>query len=103
MAETAGIGLAPHNPLGPIAGVAALHFGISTPNVIIQEEMSGAVAWYGDVVRWPIDRKPGRWDLPTLPGLGNEVDEKVIAAHPFVPDILHPRGAVMEDGTIVDW
>lgn len=103
MAESAGIGLAPHNPLGPIAGVAALHFGISTPNVIIQEEMSGAVAWYGDVVRWPIDRKPGRWDLPTLPGLGIEVDEKVIDAHPFVPDILHPRGAVMEDGTIVDW
>ena len=64
MAETAGIGLAPHNPLGPIAGVAALHFGISTPNVIIQEEMSGAVAWYDDVVTWPIERKPGRWDVP---------------------------------------
>ncbi|KKC41451.1 2-oxo-3-deoxygalactonate 6-phosphate aldolase [Devosia epidermidihirudinis] len=103
MAETAGIGLAPHNPLGPIAGVAALHFGLSTPNVIIQEEMSGAVAWYGDVVQWPIDRKPGRWDLPTAPGLGIEVDEKVIEAHPFKPDILHPRNAVMPDGTIVDW
>lgn len=103
MAETAGIGLAPHNPLGPIAGVAALHFGISTPNVIIQEEMSGAVPWYGDVVRWPIERRPGRWDLPTLPGLGIEVDESVIAAHPFAPDILHPRGAVMDDGTVVDW
>ena len=35
---------------GPIAGVAALHFGISTPNVIIQEEMSGAVPWYDEVV-----------------------------------------------------
>ncbi len=36
MAETNGIGVAPHNPLGPIAGVAALHFGISTHNVIIR-------------------------------------------------------------------
>jgi galactonate dehydratase len=103
MAETAGVGLAPHNPLGPIAGVAALHFGISTHNVIIQEEMSGAVPWYGEVVRWPIERKPGRWDKPQKPGLGIEVDEAVIDAHPFQPDILHARGAVMPDGTVVDW
>jgi galactonate dehydratase len=103
MAENAGIGLAPHNPLGPIAGVAALHFGISTPNFIIQEEMSGAVPWYGDVVQWPIDRQAGRWGLPTAPGLGVEVDEKVIEAHPYKPDILHPRHAILEDGTIVDW
>jgi galactonate dehydratase len=102
-AETAGIGLAPHNPLGPIAGVAALHFGISTPNVVIQEEMSGAVPWYGEVVQWPIERQAGRWDLPHRPGLGIEVDEKVIDAHPFAPDILHARTAVMADGTIVDW
>ena len=103
MAETAGIGLAPHNPLGPIAGVAALHFGISTHNVIIQEEMSGAVPWYSEVVKWPIERRPGRWEKPTLPGLGIEVDEAVIDAHPFQPDILHARGAVMPDGTVVDW
>src|SRR5690606_29041 len=50
MAETAGVGIAPHNPLGPIAGVAALHFDIATPNFVIQEEMSGAVPWYGEVV-----------------------------------------------------
>ena len=103
MAESAGIGLAPHNPLGPIAGVAALHFGIATPNVVIQEEMSGAVPWYDDVVRWPIERRPGRWDRPELPGLGIEVDGAVIAAHPFAPDILHTRGATMSDGTVVDW
>jgi galactonate dehydratase len=103
MAETSGVGIAPHNPLGPIAGVAALHFGISTHNVIIQEEMSGAVPWYGEVVDWPIERRPGRWDKPELPGLGIEVNEKVIEAHPFVPDILHARGAVLGDGTVVDW
>ncbi|RYE55600.1 MAG: galactonate dehydratase, partial [Hyphomicrobiales bacterium] len=45
-AEALGIGVAPHNPLGPIAGVAALHFAVSTPNHVIQEEMVGAVPWY---------------------------------------------------------
>src|SRR3569833_1325138 len=103
MAETSGVGIAPHNPLGPIAGVAALHFGISTHNVIIQEEMSGAVPWYGEVVDWPIERRPGRWNKPALPGLGIEVNEKVIVAQPFVPDILHARGAVLGDVTVVDW
>lgn len=103
MAETAGIGLAPHNPLGPLAGVAALHFGISTPNVIIQEEMSGAVPWYNDVVEWPIQRKPGRWDIPEKPGLGVEINESVIVKHPFIQDALHTTNAVSSDGIILDW
>ena len=50
-ADTFGVGVAPHNPLGPIAGVAALHFAVSTPNHMIQEEMVGAVPWYFDVVQ----------------------------------------------------
>lgn len=103
LCEGAGIGIAPHNPLGPIAGVAALHFGISTPNFVIQEEMSGAVPWYDEVVQWPIERRPGRWDRPEKPGLGIEVNEKVIAEHPFEQEVLHARNAVLSDGTIVDW
>jgi galactonate dehydratase len=103
MAESAGMGIAPHNPLGPIAGVAALHLGISTPNLVIQEEMSGAVAWYGDVVSWPINRQPGRWNLPEKPGLGIEVDQKIIASHPFQQEVLHARNAILADGTVVDW
>ena len=65
--------------------------------------MSGAVPWYDAVVRWPIERKPGRWDAPQLPGLGIEVDEAEIARHPFEQDILHTRHAVAPDGTILDW
>ena len=103
MAESAGIGLAPHNPLGPIAGIAALHLGIATPNVVIQEEMVGAVPWYDDVVRWPIERKPGRWDLPEEPGLGLVVDEEEVARHPFQEEPLEARSAVARDGTILDW
>lgn len=103
MAEAAGIGLAPHNPLGPIAGVAALHLGIATPNIIIQEEMTGAVPWYDEVVQWPIERKPGRWDLPTRPGLGIEVNEKAIAEHPHRQEPMSATDAVAADGTILDW
>jgi galactonate dehydratase len=103
MAEAAGIGLAPHNPLGPIAGVAALHLGIATPNVIIQEEMTGAVPWYDEVVRWPIERQPGRWGVPSAPGLGIEVDETAIARYPFMQEDMTATDAVGPDGTVLDW
>ncbi len=33
------MGVAPHNPLGPVANAAALHFDLSTPNFLIQEDM----------------------------------------------------------------
>src|SRR5262249_45984625 len=82
-AETAGIGIAPHNPLGPLAGVAALHFDIATPNFVIQEEMTGAVPWYWEVVDGPIRMVDGAWQVPDKPGLGVELDEKAAAAHPF--------------------
>jgi galactonate dehydratase len=103
MAEAVSVGVAPHNPLGPIAGVAALHFAVSTPNHIIQEEMVGAVPWYFEVVRGPIRMVDGHWQVPQAPGLGIEVDEAICARHPYAAEIMHATNAVMADGTIVDW
>lgn len=97
------IGIAPHNPNGPIAGAAALHFDVSTPNFLIQEEMSGAVSWYDDVVRTPMRREGNRWAIPTEPGLGVEVDEREAAKHPYQPEVAHSSAAVLGDGTVVDW
>lgn len=102
-AETVGVGIAPHNPLGPIAGVTALHFDIATPNFVIQEEMSGAVPWYDEVVDSPIRRVDGAWQIPERPGLGIEVNEAVAAKHPFEQEVIHASHAVLPDGTIVDW
>jgi galactonate dehydratase len=103
MAEAASVGVAPHNPLGPIAGVAALHFAISTPNHVIQEEMVGAVPWYFEVVQGPIRMVDGFWQIPDAPGLGLEVNEIECAKHPFADEVIHTRNAVLDDGTLVDW
>jgi galactonate dehydratase len=103
MAEAASVGVAPHNPLGPIAGVAALHFAVSTPNHVIQEEMVGAVPWYFDVVQGPIRMVDGYWQIPELPGLGIEVNEAECARYPFQQEVIHTVNAVLGDGTIVDW
>jgi len=104
-AETVGVSIAPHNPLGPIAGVAALHFDVATPNFIIQEEMSGAVPWFSEVVSSPIVMADGHWDVPSeaLPGLGVDLNEAVANAHPFVQEPLLATEAMMRDGTPVDW
>ena len=103
MAEAVSVGVAPHNPLGPIAGVAALHFAISTPNHVIQEEMVGAVPWYFDVVQGPIRMVDGFWQIPEAPGLGIEVNEAECARHPFAAEVIHTQNAMLDDGTVVDW
>ncbi|HEY0294657.1 MAG TPA: enolase C-terminal domain-like protein [Bordetella sp.] len=103
VAEAELIGIAPHNPNGPIAGVAALHYDVSTPNFLIQEEMSGAVPWYDDVVQTPLKRTGSYWEVPHGPGLGVEINEKEAAKHPFKQEVMHAMGAVLDDGTIVEW
>ncbi len=72
-------------------------------NFVIQEEMSGAVPWYGDVLQGPIRMVDGHWQIPETPGLGVEIDEAVAARHPFKQEILAATDAVMPDGTVVDW
>jgi galactonate dehydratase len=103
MAEVAGVGIAPHNPLGPLASVAALHFDVATPNFLIQEEMSGVVSWFGEVLSGLPVLVNGHWAAPDKPGLGIEINEKIAAAHPYKPEPQNASAAVLDDGTIVDW
>jgi galactonate dehydratase len=65
--------------------------------------MSGAVPWYDEVVQTPLHRTGSYWAIPTGPGLGIEIDEAAAARHPFKPEVVHTRSALLEDGTVVDW
>ena len=103
MAEMYTMGVAPHNPLGPVANAAALHFDLSTPNFLIQEDMLTDVPWRWDVVKHSLETENGCW-LPTdAPGLGIEVDEAAAAKHPFEQEILQPMIVRAHDGAILDW
>jgi galactonate dehydratase len=103
MAETYFMGVAPHNPLGPVANAAALHFALSTPNFLIQEDMLSDVPWRWDVVRSSLETKDGYWLPTSAPGLGIEVDEAAAMKYPFEQEILHPLTARAHDGAILDW
>ncbi|HZL56645.1 MAG TPA: mandelate racemase/muconate lactonizing enzyme family protein, partial [Bryobacteraceae bacterium] len=103
MAEMYTMGVAPHNPLGPIANAVALHFDLSTPNFLIQEDMLTDVPWRWEVVRHSLESAGGYW-LPTqAPGLGIEVDEAAAARHPFRQEVIHSMTVRAHDGAILDW
>src|SRR6185295_16696104 len=103
MAEAYYLGVAPHNPLGPVANAAALHFALSTPNFLIQEDMLGDVPWRWDVVRSSLVTQNGYWLPATAPGLGIEIDEAAAAKHPFQQEVIHSLTARAHDGAILDW
>ncbi len=103
MAEVYGMGVAPHNPLGPIANAVALHFDLSTPNFLIQEDMLADVPWRWEVVRHSLRSEGGYWMASDEPGLGIEVDEKAAARHPFQQEVIHATTVRAHDGAVLDW
>ncbi len=102
-AETYYMGVAPHNPLGPIANAAALHFALSTPNFLIQEDMLTDVPWRWDVVQHGLTMENGYWTRTEAPGLGIEVNEAEAAKHPFQQETFATSVARAADGAILDW
>ncbi len=85
MAEVQDIRVAPHVSVGPVALAAALHFDASTPNFMIQEAFAEFdVPWRNSLVRGWNPIKNGEFILSDEPGLGLDIDESVIAQHPYV-------------------
>lgn len=103
MAEAYQMGVAPHNPLGPIANAVALHFALSTPNFLIQEDMLGDVPWRWDVVRSELKTESGYWLPSEAPGWGVDVDEEAAARHPFEQEVIHSMTIRAPDNAILDW
>jgi galactonate dehydratase len=102
MAEIYYMSVAPHNPLGPIANAAALHFDLSTPNFLIQEDMISDVPWRWEVVQSSLQTEHGYWMLPSAPGLGITVNEEAAGRHPFAQEKLQSV-VYAEDGAVLDW
>jgi galactonate dehydratase len=78
--------VAPHCSVGPVALAACLHFDVGTPNFMIQEAFGDFdVPWRGELVRVGYAVRGGEFILGDAPGLGVELDEAALAAHPYVP------------------
>jgi len=79
IAEAFGVEMAFHNAFGPIQNAVTLQLDSSIPNFLIQESFWDAFpAWKKELVKdqTPVER--GHCTVPTRPGIGVEVDEKII-------------------------
>ena len=75
--------VAPHNVGGQINTAAALHLAACTTNFKIQEFFNDfADPWVRETAPGLPEVVDGYFALPQGPGLGVELDEEVIAAHP---------------------
>ena len=102
MGETYLMGIAPHNPNGPVANIVALHFDLATPNFLIQEEMISDVPWRSDVVSMKPEMKDGHWLPPEGPGLGFDINEAEARKHPFQQEVLEQM-IFHDDGSVAEW
>ncbi|MCL6504762.1 MAG: mandelate racemase/muconate lactonizing enzyme family protein [Pirellulales bacterium] len=86
MAEARDMLVAPHCSIGPVALAAALHFDACTPNFMIQEAFGEwDVPWRDELVCGWNPLRHGVFELSDTPGLGLELNEAAIAAHPYQP------------------
>lgn len=107
-AETYGVSLAPHCPLGPIAFAASVQIDCAVPNFLIQEQSLGIHYNTGsDLLDYLVDRSvfsvsDGHMERPTGPGLGIEVDEaqvrRVAKTHGWRAPVWRH-----DDGSVAEW
>jgi galactonate dehydratase len=81
LAEAHDVPVAPHNPLGPLATAANVHFAAATWNFSILEYKPDEVSWCHDPYV-PVD---GHLELrPDRPGWGIEIDEAALTRDDWV-------------------
>jgi galactonate dehydratase len=87
MAEAHHVGMAPHNPNGPLATMMNLHFAAMIPNFVILETIGSGEDH--NLATALLDRPPrledGYLPVPCLPGWGVQLHETAIGALPHVP------------------
>jgi galactonate dehydratase len=89
LAEAHDVVIAPHVSTGPVALAAALQLDMSCCNFFRQENFGEHDVSYRDdlVGGWnPFD--DGYFTLADAPGLGLELNDSVVAAHPYKPQRL---------------
>ncbi len=91
LAEAHCVGMAPHNPNGPVATMINLNYAAMVPNFFILEtvgsERDEQIA--GEFLRNPVRREGSYMPLPCGPGFGFELNA----------DAVEKRAPVLEEGT----
>jgi len=97
MAEAAFVGIFPHLMGSHVNTAAYIQLDAAIPNYVLQEANEGGDA-ANDLYVDPLQREGGYMIVPDRPGIGLELDESRLAAHPFKE--LTIKGYFHEDGSV---
>ena len=101
IAETYRVEMAPHNPQSEVSTLASLHVDATTPACTIQEYNPNSTPWIRDLFNGgAVQVKEGFAELPSRPGLGVDLNEKVASQHPYKP--VNRPNYVFSDGAVAD-
>ena len=89
MAETRQAQIAPHLYCGPVVAAANIQIATCSPNFLILESIGRFDGPFMDFLTSPITWKDGYVIPPSAPGLGVELNDAAIAAHPYTGTELH--------------
>ena len=86
MADAYYVTLAPHNSNGPVCTAVSAQLDTCTPNFKIQETFDDfSEPHVREAVKGAYKIEDGYLTVPNKPGLGIEIDEEVVAEHPYRP------------------
>jgi 2-dehydro-3-deoxyphosphogalactonate aldolase len=88
MAEAHYVHIAPHLYCGPIEAAANIQIATCSPNFLIQESIEDYGGFYSEILKEPIKWEDGFIVPPTKPGLGVELNEEVVEAHPYTGSVF---------------
>jgi len=93
LAEVQHVQLAPHLYCGPVVGAANIQLATCSPNFLILEGIERWQGFHADLLVKPIRWEAGYVIPPSEPGLGVELNEAVMARHPYQGTQLHLESA----------
>ena len=89
MAETKYVQVAPHLYCGPVVAAANIQLAACIPNFLILESIGKMDGFHAELLKKPLVWEDGYIIPPDPPGLGIELNDDVVAAHPWNGDRLH--------------
>ena len=85
IAEGHDVMVAPHNPMGPVAGAVNMHFAAATTNFLVLEYKPHDTGRWRELVKEPWVPVDGYLDIPAGPGWGLEVNEAALDRYSYSP------------------
>ena len=74
---------------GPVVAAANIQLAACIPNFLILESIGKMDGFHASLLKTPLQWEDGYIIPPTAPGLGVELDDSVVAAHPWRGEALH--------------